>query len=145
MVQFSAKVVAWNAQIFQRKPHGVRGPHPHFVFFRADDQSRRVALDNKSTYPFGPAFRRGLRRDNENARVMTVGDPMLGAVEHPSVALQLGFGRQGCGVTPATRLGERPCSQVLPLGKRGKILFLLCIVGRKNQMGAAQRIVGIEH
>ncbi len=77
-------------------------------------------------------------------RVVPIGDPLLGTVEHPSIAVELGRRRQGGHVAPATGFGERPGAQILSRCQRGKVLLPLLLVRGDQQVGAAQGTMSVK-
>jgi hypothetical protein len=88
-----------------------------------------------------PGFIRD-RHAHANVGVVPIGGEGLRTVEHPAIAA---LGR-GCprpaGIRTSIRLGQRPCADLLSLRQRNKILLLLRLRAKFEDVIAAERIVG---
>ena len=77
------------------------------VLLRADDEALVVLVHHERRDAVGALVRVGHRHDGVPGRLAAVGDPALGAVEHPVVAVGLGAGAHRGGVGAGLPLGQR--------------------------------------
>src|SRR5690606_28879587 len=69
---------------------GARAAQAHLALVLADLQARGAALDHEAADPPGAAVGGGPGEQQEQARVRATGDPVLGAVDDPVVAVASG-------------------------------------------------------
>ena len=90
------------------------------------------ACTTNAEMPLAPLLRVGHRHHRVPARLPRVGDPALGAVEHPGVAVAAGAGAHRGGVGARLALAQRVADHLLARGDRRQDLALQVVGGRQQ-------------
>src|SRR5438132_113553 len=123
--------------------HRRRGTDAHLLLFLADAEAGRALLDEERGH--APRAPTGIERreHGDHVRVVAVGAPLLGAVEHVVLAAADGRGLEAAGVGARARLGERVGAEHLARGQRRQEALLLLLGAGQQDRNAAERLVEV--
>ena len=135
------QVLGGNAAVLEHQLDGVGGAHAELVFLLAGAEPRRALLDDeRRDAPLGLRLV-GHRHDHGDVAGGAVGDELLGAVEHPVIAIAH-RGRAGAaGVGSGAVLRQAPAADLLALGERDEEPLLLLLRAGQEDVPRAEAVV----
>jgi hypothetical protein len=118
---FSAGTIA----VLEHQLAGVRAAHAELVELLRDRETLETLFDQEGGHAARAGFQIGLGIDHQRVGVGAVGDPHLGAVEHPVVALEVGAQLHRDDVGAGVRLGHRQRADMLAGDQLRQVFRLL--------------------
>jgi hypothetical protein len=119
---------------------GRRALDAQLAFLRAHLEARVIGVHHERGHPVGALVRLGGREHRVPARHSGVGDPRLGTVEHPVIAVQPGPGLHRHRVGAGLPLGQRIGNHRLAAGNRRHDLLLQLVRAGDQHRHAAQLV-----
>src|SRR3989441_379955 len=140
---FAQPLVDGHRAVGEVERHRGRGADAQLLLLLADREAGRALLDEEG----GDALRAQLRvhcgEDDDDVGVVAVGAPLLGAVQHVTVALADRRRAQPRGVGAGAGLRERVGREHLPRRETRQVLLLVLLGAGEEDRQAAERLIEV--
>ena len=121
-----------NPAVFHDQFTGGRGTNSHLVFFFAIGKAGIAFFHHKNRRTARTLFRIRHGDNGVNFSLTTIGDPLLGAVQHPFITLKHRSGLNTRGIRTGIGLSQTKCRPALALGNDRQIFCLHLVTTRYN-------------
>jgi hypothetical protein len=121
-----------HAAILEDHFRGLAGAHAELVLLLTGFHTGCSAFDHEGGHALAVQQIAGAHDGHDHIAALAVGDPALGAVQHPLLSLLLGRALHAHGVAAGVGFGECPCSQPFTGGQFGEPLLLLLVRCRSS-------------
>jgi hypothetical protein len=131
-----------DSAILQHQLGGVRSAHAELVLLLAGPDAGPIHLDRERSHPALAVVAVGDGEYHCDLGMTGIGDEVLGAVEHPLVALAHRGGHQPGRVTAGAGFGQCPAAEPLATGEPGEVALPLFLGAGEVDVTGGERIVG---